>query len=156
MALIKWQPQRELEPFRGLREEVDRLFEDFFRGWPRAWTGEAALPARGEFVPKVDLKETDKEFVLSAELPGIEKEELEVNITEDSVSIKGERKLEKEEKDEGYYFRESTYGSFQRVVPLPSEVVAEKAKAKLKDGVLMLTLPKSEESKRKGVPIKVE
>jgi HSP20 family protein len=156
MALIKWEPRREMEPLRSLRDEVDRLFDSFFRGWPRPWSGESLLPGLGEFAPSIDLKEDDKELVLTAELPGIAKENLDVNITEDSVTIKGERKEDKEEQAKGYHFRESSYGSFHRVIPLPVEVVADKATAKLKDGVLTLNLPKSKASKRKGVQIKVE
>ena len=156
MALIKWEPKgRELSPFRSLREEVDRVFEDFFRGWPSPWR--AGWPAvEREFVPNVSLKETDKEFVLTAEVPGISKDELDVAISEDSVTIKGERKEEKEKREANYHCRESSYGAFERVIPLPSTVVADKAKAKLKDGVLSLTLPKSEVSKVKETKVKVE
>jgi HSP20 family protein len=156
MALIQWEPRRELEPFRGLREEVDRLFESFFRGWPGRWSTQGTVSSEGKFVPSVNLKENDKEFVLTAELPGLQKDELDVNITDDAVAIKGERKEEKEQKEKSYYFKESSHGTFQRVIPLPDKVEAEKAKAKLKDGVLTLTLPKAEPSKRNAVQIDVE
>jgi HSP20 family protein len=156
MALIKWESRgKELSPFRSLREEVDRVFDDFFRGWPSPWR--AGWPtAEQEFVPTVSLKETEKEFVLTAEVPGISKEGLDVAITEDSVTIKGERKEEKETREESYHYKESTYGTFERVIPLPSAILADKAKAKLKDGVLSLTLPKSEVSKIKEIKVKVE
>ncbi|RMG96386.1 MAG: Hsp20/alpha crystallin family protein [Candidatus Dadabacteria bacterium] len=157
MALIKWEPKsKQVDPFRSLRQEVDRIFDDFFRSWSRPWGAGLPALAEGGFVPSVDLKETDKEFVLTAEVPGVSKDELDVTITEDSVTIRGERKAEKEEKNENYHYRETAYGSFQRVVPLPAEVVPDKAKAKLKDGVLTLTLPKAEPAKPKGVKVKVE
>lgn len=157
MALVKWEPRvGELEPVRSLRQEVDRLFEDFFRGWPRPWSGGLLAAEEGAFAPKVDLKETEKELVLSAEVPGLQKEDLGVNIMEDSVTISGERKAEKETKKEGYYYKETSQGAFQRVIPLPCPIVADKAKAKLKDGVLTLTLPKAAPSKTRSVEIKVE
>ncbi|MDW7712234.1 MAG: Hsp20/alpha crystallin family protein [Deferrisomatales bacterium] len=157
MALIKWEPRYgELEPVRSLRQEVDRLFEDFFRGWPRPWAGSLLGQAEAAYAPSIDLRETDKELVLTAEVPGLRKEDVDVNIQEQSVTIRGERKEEKETKEQSYYYRESSFGSFQRVVPLPVPVAAEKAKAKLKDGVLTLTLPKAEPSKPKGVTIKVD
>ncbi len=157
MALIRWEPKsQELEPFRSLRQEVDRIFDDFFRGWSRPWTSGWLTPMEGGFTPSVDLKETDKEFVLTAEVPGVSKDELDVTITEDSVTLRGERRQEKEEKNENYHYRETTYGAFQRVIPLPGEVVAEKAKAKLKDGVLTLVLPKAQPSKAKGVQVKID
>jgi len=157
MALIKWEPRLgELQPVRGLRQEVDRLFDEFFRGWPKPWTGGLLPQEEGAFAPVVDLKETEKEFVLTAEVPGMQKDQLDVNIMEESVTIRGERQEEKETKEQSYYYKESSYGSFQRVVPLPARILADKAKAKLKDGVLTLNLPKAEPSKSKAVKIKVE
>ena len=157
MALTKWEPRSgELQPVRSLRQEVDRLFEDFFRGWPRPWTGGWLGQEEGTFAPVVNLKETEKEFVLTAEVPGLQKDQLDVNIMEESVTIRGERKEEKETKEQSYYYRESSFGSFQRVVPLPAPIVADKAKATLKDGVLSLTLPKAEPAKSRAVKIKVE
>ncbi len=157
MALIKWEPRRgEIAPFRSLREEIDRVFEDFVRGWPRPWSGTWPATLESVSAPTVDLKETEKEFVLTAEVPGVTKDQLNIAIAEDSVTLQGERKEEKEKKEENYHYRESSYGSFQRVVPLPAAVVADKAKAKLKDGVLTLTLPKAEPSEKKQIKIKVE
>jgi HSP20 family protein len=164
MALVKWEPKRrELEPLRGLRDEVDRLFDEFFRGWPRpfasAWPG-ARWPqpeeAQGGFFPVVNLKETNDEFVLTAELPGVEKNELTISLTEDSVVLKGERKEEKETKEENYHYREASYGSFERAVSLPGSIKPSEATATLKDGVLTLTLPKAEETKKKEIRIEVK
>lgn len=156
MALVKWEPRRELEPVRSLRQEVDRLFEDFFRGWPKPWSSGWFAPAEGAFTPSIDLRETEKDFILTAEVPGLQKEDVDVNIMEQSVTIRGERKQEKETKEQDYHYRETSFGSFQRVVPLPAPIKADEARAKLKDGVLTLTLPKAEPSKPRGVKVKVE
>ncbi len=157
MALIKSEPRRgELAPVHSLRQEVDRLFDAFFRGWPRPWSSGGVPLEPGAFAPNVDLKETDKEFVLTAEMPGMRKDDVDVNILEQSITIRGERKEEKESKELDYHYRESAYGSFQRVIPLPSPIVAGKATARLKDGILTLNLPKAEPSKPKGIKIKVE
>lgn len=161
MALVKWEPKRrELEPFRGLRDEVDRLFEEFFRGWPRpfapAWPARGAESGQGEFWPTVNLKETNDEFVLTAELPGLEKKELNLSLTEDSVTLKGERRAEKETKEENYHYQETSFGTFERVVALPGRIKPAEATAKLKDGVLTLTLPKAEETKKREIRIEVK
>jgi HSP20 family protein len=156
MTLVKWEPKRtQLDPFRSLRDEVDRLFEDFGRGWPRPW-GMAWPSAPETFSPAVDLKETDTEYVVTAEVPGFPKEKLEINVTEDAITIRGERKEEKEKTEGGYHLRESASGSFQRVLALPGSVVADQVKAKLEDGVLTVTLPKAAEKEAKGVKIEVD
>ncbi|GAB4266748.1 MAG: Hsp20/alpha crystallin family protein [Deferrisomatales bacterium] len=158
MALIPWEPRRRgLEPFRGLREEVDRIFDEFFRGWGGPpWAGRGVAPWSAGFYPSVDLKESENELVLTAEVPGLSKEELDVTIAEDSVTLRGERKEEKEREGESYHYREAAYGAFERVIPLPVEVKAEKAQAKLRNGVLTLTLPKAEPSKRKQIKVEVD
>jgi HSP20 family protein len=150
MSLMKWEP-RELEPFDALRSEVDHLFEDFTRGWPRAFFSRTLPSVSGQHMPSVDLKETDVAYTLTADLPGITKEDLKVNITERAVTIEGERKEEKEKSLKGYHLRESSYGSFRRVTALPDEVVADKSKATLKDGVLTLVLPKAKQSDKRHV-----
>lgn len=155
MSLMKWEP-RELEPFDDLRNQVDHLFEDFTRGWPRAFFSRTLPWQSGQYLPSVDLKETDAAYTLTADLPGISKDDLKVNITERSVTIEGERKEEKETSHKGYHLKESSHGAFRRVVALPDEVVADNAKATLKDGMLTLELPKAEQTKRKEIEIKVE
>jgi HSP20 family protein len=137
MSLRRW------EPFAGLarlREDMDRWFDEF---WP-AGLGREAAALR---VPAVDLMETDEEVVLKAELPGVDKKDLSVEVLRDSVSIKGETLAEKEAKEGGYCRRERRWGSFERVVPLPAEVKSAQAKATLKDGLLEVRLPKSEVAK---------
>jgi HSP20 family protein len=161
MAIQKWEPRGEIAPIRSMREEMDRMFDEFFHGmgtlrpsWmmrPFAWAPEA-----GGFVPSVDLKETEDSYVVVAELPGLKKEMIDIAVSEDEVTLKGERKETKEEKGENWHRRESVHGSFQRTISLPGTVNANKAEAKMSDGVLTLTLPKSEEEKKKAVKITVK
>ena len=154
--LQKAEPRRALSPF----EEMDRMFEDFFpRGWmrPFRWEwpslGEMAKPFEGK-IPKVDVIDRDDEVVVKAELPGIEKKDLDVSVTETSVTIKGTTSHEEKEEKGDYYRCEISRGAYTRTVGLPSYVDADKAKATFKDGVLELTLPKVEKSKRRSIEIK--
>ena len=154
--LQKAEPRRALSPF----EEMDRMFEDFFpRSWmrPFRWEwpslGEMAKPFEGK-MPKVDVIERDDEVVVKAELPGVEKKDLDVSVTETSVTIKGTTSHEEKEEKGDYYRCEISRGAYARTVALPSYVDADKAKASFKDGVLELTLPKVEKSKRRSIEIK--
>lgn len=148
-----WKRGREEEPFFSLQRGVNRLFDDFFKDFDIM---PFAMEERGRiFSPSVDVKETDKEILVRAELPGMEEKDVEVNIYEDRLSIKGERKEEKEEKEGDYYLKESSYGSFQRVIPLPQEVATENAEATFKKGILNIKLMKTEESKGKGKKIPI-
>jgi len=154
--LQKAEPRRALSPF----EEMDRMFEDFFpRGWmrPFRWEwpslGEMAKPFDGK-MPKVDVIDRDDEVVVKAELPGVEKKDLDVSVTETSVTIKGTTSHEEKEEKGDYYRCEISRGAYARTVALPSYVDADKAKASFKDGVLELTLPKVEKSKRRSIEIK--
>lgn len=157
MALVKWEPKAlEIEPFRGLREEVDRLFDEFFQGSPLGRVGRMFAPTQAAFVPSVDLEETAEEFIVRAEVPGMRKDELDVNITASQVTIKGERKEESKAKDTVFYRREARYGSFSRTIEMPAEIVPEKVAAKLDSGMLTLTLPKAEPSKHKVVKVKLD
>lgn len=141
-------------PFYSLQREMNNLFDSFFRGFdlaPRKFAADF-----GGFTPSVDVKENDKEFIIKAELPGVEEKDIEVTVTNDSVMIKGEKKVEKEDKDRNYYYMERSYGSFSRVIPLDAEIEANKAEARFKNGVLDIKIPKSPSAKAKGtkVPIK--
>jgi len=154
--LQKAEPRRALSPF----EEMDRMFEDFFpRSWmrPFRWEwpslGEMAKPFEGK-MPKVDVIDRDDEVVVKAELPGVEKKDLDVSVTETSVTIKGTTSHEEKEEKGDYYRCEISRGAYARTVALPSYVDADKAKASFKDGVLELTLPKVEKSKRRSIEIK--
>lgn len=146
--------REEYNPFAFLRHEMNRLFDNFFRGFEI----EPFESRLGTFSPKVDVKETDKEIKVSAELPGMEDKDIEVSLSKDTLTIKGEKKEEKEDKGKDYYHMERSYGSFSRVVPLPNEVDADKAKAQFKKGLLTVTLPKTAKAikETKKISVKAE
>lgn len=144
-------PVRALSPF----EEMDRLFEGFFpRGWMRPmrweWPSWAEIERR---FPKVDVIDRDNEIVVKAEVPGVDKKDIEVTTTDNTVTIKGKTSHEEKEEKGDYYRCEISRGSFSRTVALPGEVDGTQAKANFKDGVLELTLPKQAKSKRVSVKI---
>lgn len=134
-----------------LRKQMDRLFEDFFRGFDLA-----PLSGLGEWTPSVDVKETETSVVVQAELPGIEPKDLDVNITGDTLTIKGERQEQKEEKGETYHRIERRYGAFSRSIPLPAEVDPEKVDATYDKGVLTINLSKKKPSPSKSIRIQVK
>ena len=142
-------------PFYSLQHRMNSLFDDFFSGLDIAPRGFSSR-SFGGFIPSVDVKESDKDFTIRAELPGVEEKDIEVTLTNDAVTIKGEKKEEKEDKGKNYYYMERSYGSFNRVIPLAVETEANKAQASFKNGVLNITIPKSASAKAKGtkVPIK--
>lgn len=127
----------ERDPFAVLRSEMDTLFDGFF--------SEFGEPARAlkSFNPRVDVTENDKEVRITAELPGVEEKDVEVSLTGDAITIKGEKREEKEEKGQEQYRLERSYGAFRRSFSLPSEVDADKTTASFKKGVLTVTLPKT-------------
>jgi HSP20 family protein len=133
-----------------LKDEMDKLFEDFF--------GRTGFPSmqEGGWLPAVDVNETKKDVVVTLDLPAINPKEVSISIVGDRLTIKGERKKEEETKEENYYRSERMHGTFQRVVQLPTEVVADKAKATYKDGVLKITVPKSQKAVPKEIKIEIE
>lgn len=139
------------DPMLSLQRQVNSLFEDMFRGVP-------ALPERGAFAlePSIDLKETDDAVEVEAELPGVDKEDIEVTLEDGTLTIKGEKKVEKEESKAGYYMSERRYGSFFRSVGLPPGVDVEKISADFSNGVLTVTLPKVSEAQTKARRIEVK
>ncbi|MCL5978683.1 MAG: Hsp20/alpha crystallin family protein [Nitrospirae bacterium] len=151
MSIVKWSPLKELEE---MRKDMDRLFDEFFspvtrrrRGWLK--------PEMGVIVPNIEMYDRKNEIVLKAELPGVSKEDIDLTITKDSLTLKGEIKKEEEIKEEDYYASERSYGSFTRTIALPAEVDSEKSKASFKNGVLEIVLPKREEAKPKEIKIEV-
>lgn len=143
------------ESFKSLQREIDRVFEDFTGMMP--WSGRA----RGEdgswmLSPSIDVSETDKAVEVTAELPGVEEKDLDVSVTEDVLTIKGEKKAEKETQEKDYRVVERSYGAFHRSVTLPCEVEADKVEATFDKGVLTLKLPKSPQAKAKAHKIKVK
>ncbi len=150
------------DPFLAFRRSMDRLMDDFFRGFhgwpsPMQWFGSSEW-GDGTFVPRVDVKNEDKQIVIEAELPGITEKDVEVSLSDDSITIKGEKKQETEEKEKNYYRLERSYGSFRRTLPLPVTVETDKAEAKFKNGVLRIVLPKTKEAiaQAKKIPIKAD
>ena len=143
---------------RKFSEELDRLFEDFGgRGWLTPMLDKAQLP-EGPWSPQVEIFERDNELVLRADLPGLTKDDVNVEIANDGITIEGERRHEHEEKGEGYFRSERSYGKFYRRVPMPEGAKAEDANAIFSNGVLEITLPvaRQEERKRRRLEIRGE
>jgi HSP20 family protein len=147
-GIKKWEPFGDML---SLREEIDDLFNDFFRRVPSE-----GVPREGLWYPAIDIEETQDAFKLSAELPGMKKDEIKISFSDGRLSIEGERKLEKEEKDKTYHRIERSYGRFKRMVSIPREVQADKAIAAYEQGILTITLPKSEKAKPKEIGISVK
>jgi len=146
MALVRWDPWR----------EIDDLFHRYTRavGSPRP-AGEAST-APGDWSPQVDIAETDKEFVIKAEIPEVKKEDVKVTVENGVLTIRGERKQETEEKGKKFHRVERHYGSFTRSFTLPDNVDAAHIKASFKDGMLGLQIQKTAEAKPKSIEVKVE
>ncbi|NMB40902.1 MAG: Hsp20/alpha crystallin family protein [Firmicutes bacterium] len=144
MDLIRWDPRRRL---------ARSFFDDFFdmmqgpgrvrRGWHEG----------GMWEPAMDVIDRKNEIVVKAELPGVEKENIKLSLTDNNLTIQGEVKKEEEIKEENYYCRERAYGSYARTLSLPSDVDRDKVKAKFKDGILEITLPKKPETQPKEITI---
>jgi HSP20 family protein len=144
MALIPW------EPFRALRRRddvFDEVFGDFFRR-PMWRDGEVAEPA-------TEVAESDGDVIVKMEVPGVEKEQIQLTVDDDRLTVRGEVRKESEEKKKNYYRQEIRYGAFQRSVALPVEVDAAKASAALKNGMLTVTLPKSKQPKAQAIKVAV-
>jgi HSP20 family protein len=137
----------------GFQREMNRLFDDFFRN-PAPFGG-AQWPLGGA-MPRVDVEETDTEYQVSAELPGIDEKDVNLTLTDNVLMIRGEKKAEREEKEKNYYVSERSFGSFQRAIPLPTEVAADKVEASFKNGVLTVRLPKTPEAEAKTRRIEVK
>ncbi len=135
--------------YRTLRSEMDRVFDDFFGLMPARREGSATM-----WSPSVDISETADNFVVRAELPGMKKDDIELEVENNVLSIRGERKFEKTDEGENYHFMERSYGSFYRSFTLPKNVDSETIGAEYKDGMLIVTIPKKEEVKPKKVEIK--
>lgn len=142
-------------------EEMNRWFDDFRRDfedrfWGPLWPATPEMRMRVR-QPLVDLADMGREFVVRAELPGVNREDLDIRVTEDGIELKAESETQKDEKEKDYYYRERSYASFHRVLPFPEEVLADRAEAKLKDGVLEIRVPKKEPTaKREAVRVRVE
>ena len=144
-GLIPWRGRTEVERFRG---EMDRLFDDFFSRSP------FRPLERGDWMPAVDVSEDQKEIVVHAEIPGMDKKDIDISLNGRVLTIQGERKQEREEKDKNYHRMERKHGSFTRSFELPADVDGDKVEAEYKNGVLQLNLPKTKERSVKKIEIK--
>ena len=134
-------------PVSRLHQEVNRLFDDFFKDFSPAFLGQSVSGSQPWIAPKIDISETEEKYQVAVEVPGIAKEDIDIKVHNDTLIIKGEKKDSREEaNDEKYHLVERTYGNFQRVLALPSEVDQDNIGANFKDGVLLLTLPKREDA----------
>jgi len=145
MTMMRWEPFKEMM---SLRNAMDRLFDESYirhpGRWPDEYVGNLAM----------DMYQTDNEVVVKAMLPGVNPEEVDISITNDVLTIKGEHKEEQETKGENYLHREIQYGMFNRSMPIPVDVQSDKAEATFENGLLTLTLPKAEKVKPKQIKIK--
>jgi len=145
MAVVRWDPFRDLNM---LQDRMNRLFDDAGRTWrhdePAATTS---------WSPAVDIFETETDIVVKAELPGMERKDITLNLEKNVLTLRGERRFEKETKDENYHRIERSYGGFSRSFSIPATVDEEKIRADYKDGVLKILLPKKEQAKPKQIKI---
>jgi len=150
MALIRWNPRREVwDPFTGLAElhdEVNRLFGASLR---------RPVGFDAVFSPAIDVALEKDNVIVTADLPGLTKDDIAVSLQDNYLTIRGEKKQETEKKDANYFLSERVYGSFMRAIELPVAVDAKKIEARFKDGVLQVTLPKTEDAKPKQIDVKV-
>ena len=144
--LTRWEPVREMMT---LREAMDRLFDD-------AFTRPLSVRDGGWSTPAIDMYQTDNDVVVKAALPGFKADDVQINVTGDVLSIRGEMKHEEEQKDKAWHLREHRWGSFERSISLPTDVVSEKAQADFDNGILTITLPKAEEVKPKTITVKAK
>ena len=144
-SIVRWDPFAEMV---SLRDVMDRLVDDAF---VRPTSGLGMLRS-----PAVDMIENEDEFVVKASLPGVRSDDINISVTGDALTIRGEMKSEREEEKDNYIFRERRSGSFSRSLALPTSVIAEKAKAEFENGILTLSLPKAEEVKPKTITVKAK
>jgi len=136
-------------PFLSLQGEIDRLFDDFTRGFPSLGNG-----GMTNLMPTMDVSETDKEIEITAELPGLQDKDVQINVADNILSIRGEKKAEKEQKDKNYRLVERSYGSFERSLTLPEGVNTDAIKATIDRGVLKVVVPKPAPAQSKKIEVK--
>ena len=145
MSLTRWDPLRELNI---MQDRMNRMFDDAGRGW----RGDDASSTT-TWSPAVDIYETENEIMVHAELPGVDRKDIALNLEKNVLTLKGERRFEKETKQENYHRIERAYGSFSRSFSIPATVDEEKIRAEYKDGILRISLPKKEQVKAKQIQI---
>jgi HSP20 family protein len=142
--LIRFEPQRETV---SLRDAMDRLFDDAFM------RPSSLIPSHWQ-APAVDMYQTNDEIIVKAALPGIKADEVQISVTGEALTLKGEVKQEDETQEKTYHIREQRWGAFERTIMLPTDVVADKAKADFEDGILTISLPKAEQVRPKTITVK--
>jgi len=154
--LAKVEPSRALSPL----EEMERRIEEFFRRpfslLGPSWLPRLRMPEFEEITPTVDIFEEGHDIVMKAELPGMKREDIEVNITDDIITLSGEKRKEEKIEKKNYHRLERSYGSFVRSFRLPTEVQTEQVKAQFKDGILEIRVPKTEEARKKEKKVQIE
>jgi len=155
MSLIRWNPLHELDrwpsDFVGVQRDINRLFDNFFHSGSQT----EETMATSYFAPAVDIAEQENEYVVKIELPGVAKDDVKISVESNTLTIKGEKKQENEQKSKNFHRVERSYGSFQRSFTLPSTVKNDKIDAVFNSGILTITMPKSEEAKPKLIEVKV-
>ena len=156
MTLIRWKPTYDVPTYPGdvlnMQREINRMFDSFFRSGGPEETDLAA----STWSPAVDIVEQKDQYTVKVELPGVSKEDVKITMEDNVLTIRGEKKEEKETKEGSHHRIERSYGAFQRSFALPTTVKTDKIEASFKDGVLNVELPKSEEAKPKQIDVKVK
>lgn len=150
---VATKPQAAVEPMHSLRSAMNKLFDDFTLGmnWPAMFERGSA-----QHLPRVNVSETEKEVIVTAELPGMDSKDIDVKLLGDTLFVRGEKKEEKEENTVGYHRIERTYGTFERALPVPPNVKRDAIEATYKDGVLKVVLPKTEDAIKASRKIEIK
>ncbi len=156
MSLIRWTPARDVQTFpsdvMNMQREINRMFDSFFRG---GLPDDEAFVA-SDWIPAVDISEHDTEYLVKLELPGVSKDDVKITMQNNILTVRGEKRKEKESKGSNYHRVERSYGAFQRNFTLPSTVRADRIDASYSDGILTIVLPKAEEARAKQIEVKVK
>ena len=147
MPVIRWNPERSIF---SLKSDMDRLFDNFFTDRPNQ------LQSYSDITPIVDVEETDHEFLISVEIPGIKKDDIKITFENNYLTISGEKKTKKDVKKENFHHSERSYGKFSRTLAIPAGVMLDKIEAEYEQGVLSVKIPKAEEAKPKQIEVKVK
>jgi len=145
--LTRWEPMRDMVT---LRDAMDRLFDEAFT---RPWISDGGS---GMGMPAVDLYQTDDDVIVKVAVPGMKPEDVQISVTGDTLTVKGEIRQENDSKEKAYHIREQRWGSFERTITLPTAVRSDKAQAEFENGILNITLPKAEDVKPKTITVKAK
>jgi HSP20 family protein len=147
MAVVRFNPERSIF---SLKSDMDRLFDNFFSDRP------SQIESYSDIIPIVDVEETEQEFLITAELPGIKKDDIKITFENNYLTISGEKKAKKDMKKENYHHMERSYGKFSRTLAIPAGVMLDKIEAEYEQGILNIKIPKAEEAKPKQIEVKVK